>query len=118
MLADNKRPHNGITLVQDESALKEVVFMMVLSFLSFFLDGYFPLGSERGRRNLPMGRVRWVWGGSLVKGSTAEQMLAATGALIPVGGFSVSKLHRTVATHDKKQVEWRKKKRENSHPTF
>lgn len=37
MLADNKRPRNGITLVQNKSALKYVVFMMVLSFLSFFL---------------------------------------------------------------------------------
>lgn len=65
----------------------------------------------------PNGEVGWVGvSGSLVKDSTAEQMLAATGALIPVGSFSFSKLHHTVATHDKKQVEWRegKKKRETA----
>lgn len=54
--------------------------------------------------------------GSLVKDSTAEQMLTATGALIPVGSFSFSKLHHITATHDKKPVEGGGRKRKQ--PSF
>lgn len=105
MLANDKRPCNGITLVQDKSALKYVVFMMVLSFLSlfFFFGRIFSTWEHERKAEPPSGeggsRVGGGGSGSLVKDSTTEQMLAATGALIPVSSFSFSKLHHTVATH-------------------
>lgn len=48
MLADDKRARNGITLVQNKSTFKCVLFMMVLSFLllHFFWADIFHLGAR------------------------------------------------------------------------